>query len=203
MQLYQLDSLELPTLPENTRVAQDLLPQLTKQKNLYTIDIPESKKEQVNNLLNFLALHVTYSRKHPEKYKKNHLYFIWFLFVDESKAKEFYIPEINDFSSYFTSGETKKKTDSNPQLLLFLREFYKNNKTLSKQEKLAINLFTDGHTTNAISTILKIDRVKITTMITALTKRALQYLDLFYESNKENINQELEELSSLVWDEEA
>jgi len=203
MQLYQLESLSLPALPENTRVAQDLIPQLTKQKNLYTIDIPESKKEVVNNLLNFLALHIAYSRKHPEKYKKNTLYFIWFLFVDESKAKEFYIPEINDFSSYFTSGETKKKTDSNPQLLLFLREFYKNNKTLSKQEKLAINLFSDGHTTNAISTILKIDRVKVTTTITALTKRALQYLDLFYESNKENINQELEELSSLVWDEEV
>ena len=202
MQIYQLESLSLPTLPETARVAQDLIHQLNKQKTLYTQNLSQGRKETVNNLLNLLALHVSYSRKHPEKYSKNTLYFIWFLFVDEAQSKEFYIPEINEFSAFFTSGESKKKTDSNPQLLNFLKEFYKNNKTLNKQEKIIINLFTDGHSTNAISSIIKIDRVKVTTTITALTKRALQYLDMFYESNKEAVNEELEELSSLVWDEE-
>jgi hypothetical protein len=201
MQLLKVKDLKLPTLPEFLSVSKTLQPQLTKQKKLYCADQPPCKHEEISECLTLVAKHLTLSQKKPEKYSKNTLYFLWMLLCDEHR-QEFYDIESNTFSRYFTQGDKKLKDDSNSQLLTFLASFYENFKLQPKQ-KACLNMLIKGFNSTEIANTLKIERPDVTKIIKELTSKALPHLKAYVENCVDNINSDIEELHSLIWDEET
>ena len=200
MQINTLSKLKLPTLPETIKLPKELIDQKNFLIAHYKSFVPPCHQEEVTANIELLTQHIAYSKTHQNKYSPNTLYFIWFLFTDTSRIKEFYLVTKNEFSPFFTTGESKKPNDSNAQLLEFLKAFYSQNKTLKTKEKTILNLFTNGFNTTSIAQTLNLQRSEVTLIVKTLSERALKYLNEFYASSQEAINEELEDLANCIWE---